>query len=206
MKHGLLKKNQRNLARLAQNEAPEGRVFLSGYWQSEHFFDNVKAQVKTLFQFPALESPQAQALRVQIADCEQSVAVHIRRGDYVGHALHDICGQDYYLQAMQRMSKEHPDATYFIFSDDIDDCRSFLPDTCHFVEGTVSDIEDLHLMSLCKHNILSNSSYSWWGAWLGEQNDSCVITPNRWFNDEALNDEWMKTYKIVPERWVQIAV
>ncbi len=193
-----------NLFLLRLGLKPLTTVYLDGYWQSENYFDRQDSFVRSLFKFP---DPPA-SLKEQVLGTD-SVAVHVRRGDYVNIPRRHICHLDYFLRGMKKIQRAVPAAKFFIFSDDIAWCQDTIltefPDAV-LVKGCNSDFEELHLMSLCKHIVISNSSFSWWGAWLQEKPGKQVISPDRWVDEEKLNYEFMVKDKIIPERWQLIAV
>ncbi len=133
-----------------------------------------------------------------------AVSLHVRRGDYLALAAHNVCTEDYYQAALQKvvdLSGETPQV--FIFSDEPDWARSNLSLPCERTivdfNGPETDYEDLRLMSLCKHNIIANSSFSWWGAWLNANPDKIVTAPETWFGNRKLNNP-----DILPQKWVPI--
>jgi len=113
------------------------------------------------------------------------VAVHVRRGDYAGSSLLDVCGVDYYMEAMRRLRETLPNPRFYIFSDDPAWCAShFAGDDVVVTSGGASrqsPLVDLHLMSLAQHHVIANSSYSWWAAWLGKKSGQRVLMPHEWF-------------------------
>jgi hypothetical protein len=185
------------------NQSPP--VTIEGYWQSYKYFPDIRDQL--LEDFCLLESPTGlnEELVKKISECN-SVSIHIRRGDYVSNAnanfYHGICGLDYYQHAIDKIESITSDPTYFIFSDDIDWCRQNLklskePTFIAHNQGANSHF-DMHLMSLCKHNIIANSSFSWWGAWLNKNQNKCVIAPKQWFSVEK------NTADLLPIDWLRI--
>ena len=115
----------------------------------------------------------------------RSVAVHVRRGDYLEIPVFQVCDSHYYRNSMNQMREHLPGARFFIFSDDPDWCRGEFRDADTEVidsgEAAANPLHDLHLMSLASHHIIANSSYSWWAAWLGDKPDQHVIMPDRWY-------------------------
>jgi hypothetical protein len=175
---------------------------LQGYWQSEKYFYDPDA-LRGEFT-PLTWSIRSRDLLKQIFQ-SNSVAVHVRRGDYLNEphkSFHGILSDKYYADAMTRIWHERGlSARFFIFSDDIKWVKSnFSSEPFTFVEpGTES--EDIYLMSICNHAIIANSSFSWWGAWLGDkQKNRTVIAPAKWFADGSGEDY----SDIVPERWIKI--
>lgn len=167
--------------------------FLIGYWQSYRYLSEVSARLVEELTPVAPLSPASKVLAQEI-DSSASVAVHVRRGDYVSLAaaasFHGTLSAAHYLNAMREVSEAVHGARYFVFSDDPDWCRANLAfgDTAVFVSHNLgSDAwQDLMLMSRCRHHIIANSSFSWWGAWLADQlcpvkESRIVIAPARWF-------------------------
>jgi hypothetical protein len=109
---------------------------------------------------------------------------------------------------MKYMQVHVRDATFFVFSDDMAWCRQafHVVDRISFVEGCTGEDEELQLMTHCRHHIISNSSFSWWGAWLGTYADKIVLTPSRWSPDATLNEQFMERDGIIPQDWIQIEV
>jgi hypothetical protein len=167
-----------------------------GYWQSEQYFKNVIPKVLQAFQFKDPLSPTAAYWLDEIGNsCCDATFLHVRRKDYVGlQNVHGMPTLKYYSEALTQV----PHGPVYVFSDDIEWCRqSFLGHGFHFVEGTTK-FEDLQLMKACRHAIIANSSFSWWGAWLGDcWQPRTVIAPKQWFNPAAGIDDT----DIVPARW-----
>lgn len=164
-------------------------ALLLGCFQSEKYFAPVKAKVREAYQFRNLALSQSrQEYERRICACE-SVGVHIRRGDYLDpryRALYaGICGEDYYKRAMEAVRKQISGAVFFFFSNDTAWVKAHYegPD-CVTVEGSDEETGyvDMYLMSRCRHQIIANSSFSWWGAWLNQNPDKRVIAPARWLN------------------------
>lgn len=179
-------------------------VFLHGWWQNEKYFSDIRVVLLKDFSLKNPLSRQGEKTAVQMKSCN-SVSVHVRRLDYVTNPKtklkHGSLGKDYYDEALSRISSRFGDLTLFVFSDDIPWVKENMqfPFEAHYVEGNMDKPhEDMFLMSQCRHNIVANSSFSWWGAWLGTYPDQMVIAPNKWTNykDDG-NDR-------VPERWIKI--
>jgi hypothetical protein len=179
-------------------------AYLNGYWQSEKYFKSIEIIIRNEFQPKYPLSPISLEWARVIRD-NPSVSLHIRRGDYVSdphiNQVHGVCSLKYYQKAAEHILLSKPDAIFFIFSDDLGWARlniDFLG-MANFVqvEGDARDTEELHLMSLCQHHIIANSSFSWWAGWLGSNPQKIVIAPQRWFNDQSRDithlfpDSWM---------------
>lgn len=165
----------------------QGQCYLEGYWQSSKYFANATDKVRAAFRFKNVANPANQSIAAQMRS-EMSVSVHIRRGDYVTNAnalkFHGICEWSYYDQAIQMLEERLENPKFYIFSDDPALARGQYPDPDRF---TVIDINrgadsyrDMELMTMCKHHIIANSSFSWWGAWLADHPKKIVIAPSLW--------------------------
>ena len=157
------------------------------------------------FQFKQPVSSFTQRLTEAILHTPDPVFVHVRRGDYVTNAKaskqHGICDIDYYRQAIFYMQKRIRDPHFYVFSDDMDWVKQELgpllqPAT--YVEGNRArdSWQDMFLMSHCRHAIIANSSFSWWGAWLNTATDRVVIAPRQWFAQKAADG-------LLPDRWIR---
>lgn len=181
-------------------------VYMSGYWQSELYFLHNRQCILDDFQ-PIYPLDINQALLRKILSTN-SVALHIRRGDYVSNPsatqFHGLCTLDYYKAAIQSLKARMQDAHIFIFSDDLEWARSNLASELpmDFVDsgnGPSANLVDLELISSCRHHIIANSSFSWWGAWRGKYDGQRVIAPSRWFADTTTD-----TRDVIPARWEKI--
>jgi hypothetical protein len=180
-------------------------VCLEGFWQSEKYFIDIRALLKKEFTPRAPLEGENLYLAEKIQACT-AVSLHVRRGDYLTnpHAArhHGTCDMEYYARAVHFIREKIPAVHLFIFSDDPKwteaTLRYDLPTT--FVSKTEAKGEgrDLTLMSMCRHHIIANSSFSWWGAWLGENQGKTVIAPVRWYADPARD-----TADIIPEGWLR---
>jgi len=164
-----------------------------GYFQSHHYWAGLESKIRQQFTFKRPLSAFTEALGVQIQS-ELSVSIHVRRGDYLALTLtHHVLGTDYYERAVAHMEEvTGRKASYYIFSNDLDWAADHLPvprERMHLVRNPTPglDFEDLFLMTRCRHHIIANSSFSWWGAFLAEQQDQTVAAPARWFTPDELN-------------------
>ena len=181
-------------------------VLLEGYWQSYKYFNGYDTQIRSELMFR--NPPIAKNLETaELIAKENSVSIHIRRGDYVtnqiANKVHGALGISYYKNAIQRIYDEVDSPHFFVFSDDLAWARNNLglSVSVTFVAHNTgkSSFEDMRLMSLCKYNIIANSTFSWWGAWLNKNSGKIVIYPRNWFNDSGIN-----TQDLTPETWVAI--
>jgi hypothetical protein len=183
-------------------------VYLDGYWQTERYFSDVEGLIRQQFR---LRNPIAARRRELLQLIGQagssSVSLHVRRGDYVGLAqsgdVFRLCPLDWYERAMAMIAERVPAPQFFIFSDDPAWARANLPQKWPrvFVEpdSDGKDFEDMHLMANCRHHIIANSTFSWWGAWLNASPDKKVIAPAVWFARPTID-----TSDIVPSRWIRL--
>lgn len=179
-------------------------VFYNGYWQSEKFFKAIEKEIREKFTFPKLNNENIE-IGEKILEVE-SVSVHVRRGDYLNNPfLGGIITEKYYQNAFKIIEDRVKNPVYFIFSDDIKWCKESLDlgkRKYYFINNNKDkdSYRDMQLMSMCKHNIIPNSSFSWWGAWLNTNPNKIVIAPSKWFTDSSkLNYE-----DIIPENWLKI--
>lgn len=181
--------------------------YLSGYWQSEKYFEEFRADIIKDFEFKNSLEGLNQSIATQINDkVVSSVSLHIRRGDYLlnpkAKSYHGICSLDYYQRAIYYFSENLKNVHFFVFSDDPTWVQKNLPISFPhtFVSHNVgsASYNDMRLMSLCDHHIIANSSFSWWGAWLNQSPSKIVIAPIRWF----LAD--IDTKDLLPSSWVRL--
>lgn len=181
-------------------------TYIEGFFQSEKYFSLIKEDIRNFFQFKSKPDEFNQHLIDTIAN-SNSVSLHIRRGDYVQKKryqnLYATCSLDYYKKGVEYIAEKTANPKLFIFSDDTSWVKQNLnlPYECIFVSNNsgAKSYEDMRLMSLCKHNIIANSSFSWWGAWLNNNKEKIVIAPKKWFNDEKI----IQT-DVIPETWVRL--
>ncbi|MDD5068946.1 MAG: alpha-1,2-fucosyltransferase [Candidatus Pacebacteria bacterium] len=208
LKHLFKKKvlRQFNVRFLPEILLLKGDIYLEGYWQSEKYFKDIRPILLNDFTLKDGLSEQATRTLMQIRNTKNPVSIHVRRGDYVksqeAKAYHDMCSPSYYRQALEIIKNKTDSPSFFIFSDDIDWVKGNLKlegSVTYVSNPAIKDYEELILMSACKHNIIANSSFSWWGAWLNQNLEKIVIAPEKWANISP------KIYKdIVPESWIKI--
>lgn len=180
--------------------------YLQGYWQSEKYFLDIQGILRQEFQVKYPQSSENRRLSELIQNTN-SVAVHIRRGDYAANPAllekHGLCDILYYQNAIQQMSEKIADVSFYVFSDEPDWAKLNLdlkfPTTFIDHNDETGAYEDMRLMSQCKHQIIANSSFSWWAAWLNNNPDKIVIAPLKWFNNAPA-----ETQDLVPNQWVRL--
>ena len=184
-------------------------AYLRGYWQSEKYFKPIENIIRQDLKLKEPQDKKYQNLLERITRCN-SVSVHVRRGDYLSPknlSLLATCAPDYFLRAEEFISKKVTSAELFIFSDDTDWVKKNIPfrfpvtfiSDSSLTLANKSDYLELMLMSACKHNIIANSTFSWWGAWLNNNPQKIVIAPQKWFTDPGVDDK-----DLVPPAWVKI--
>lgn len=177
-------------------------LFLNGYFQSERYFKKHEKAIRFDFEITTPLKPQTLATLELMGKCN-AVALHIRRGDYLQHEIHNTNKEVYYKEAMHYIENKVDNVVYFIFSDDMEWVKeNFKTNTkIHYIDfnDAASNFEDLKLMASCQHNIIANSSFSWWGAWLNNNPNKIVIAPQKWFNDTTRNYE-----DVIPNDWIKL--
>ncbi len=169
-------------------------VSLHGYYQSEKYFENCRWLIEHHFE-PArwvIDKFKDKYWTWLNTNC---CAIHVRRGDYVGNAYHEVCDIDYYNRAIELIKSKTTIDNFVVFSDDIAWCKENFPKEFIFIEGN-TDIEDLFLGGFCKHVIGCNSSFSWWMFNLDQMR--LGIFPDRWFGESAgINDNDVYTNNMI---------
>jgi len=164
---------------------------IDGYFQSYKYFEDFKQEILNDFKFKDNILNKCQE---KISQYLNPVAIHIRRGDYVNHPGFWNITPEYIQEAFNHFNDD--EYTFLIFSDDIEWCKQIFSEGAVFIEG--NQFEDLCLMSLCNHNVISNSSYSWWAAYLNNNKNKKIVAPSNWFiPSKPLND-------LYPSKWIQI--
>jgi len=168
-------------------------TYLKGYFQTEKYFADIRDEIYATYKLRRdLITPETAEYEKDIVSQPDSVSIHIRRGDYMtiegGEIYADICTDEYYDASMKHVLEAHPDAVFYLFTNDPSWAEYFCnihPDRdIRAIKGNTEYFGylDMYLMSLCRHHIIANSSFSWWGAWLGCDPDGMVIAPDPWFN------------------------
>jgi hypothetical protein len=176
----------------------KNNILLYGYFQSEKYFKDYEDEIRDLFMSYDVEL--SDELK-ELLNSENTCSIHVRRGDFLKYPNnHPVQNMNYFLKAIKQMPK---DSVFLIFSDDIQWCRQNFPDLPEkfkFIEGN-KDYEDLYIMSRCKNNIICNSTFSWWGAWLNNNPDKIVVAPATWFGPAYAGHN---TNDLYCEGWIKI--
>ncbi len=183
-------------------EKPKG--YFVGNWQSEKYFKDYEDKIRADFTLKNRLSSEAEKIK-DLIEKSYSVSLHVRRGDYASdqrvNEKHGLATIEYYSKAIYYIKEKVSQPTLFVFSDDIKWARENLPltESAVFVSNeNISECEDLVLMSLCKNNIIANSTFSWWGAWLNKNQNKIVIAPRLWFGRES------DTSYLIPQEWLRM--
>ena len=183
-------------------------VYLIGYFQSYKYFIGYEDFIRQLFSFPVDTLDEVNKELLVKIKSSNTIAIHIRRGDYVSDKstaeYHGSCSLDYYLEAIKLLTSENKDFTLIFFSDESDwvvEQFKDLPYSKIFVHHNKGDNswKDMLLMSSCHHNVIANSSFSWWAAWLNRNREKIVIAPKEWFKTKDLNAQI-----VLPEEWMKL--
>jgi hypothetical protein len=181
-------------------------ALLVGFWQSESYFAEIRGRL--LEELSVTTPPDGANLRLlESIDGVDSISLHVRRGDYVtdpaNRSFYAECGPDYYERAVQRLLPLTTQPHVFVFSDDPDWAGAHVRVPCPMTvvrhNGPDHDYEDLRLISRCRHHVTANSTFSWWGAWLGTHPGKRVIAPGRWFTDPTVNCD-----DVIPAGWERL--
>ncbi len=188
-----------------------GDIYIDGFWQSEEYFKDVESVIRSDFVFKAPLGNKARDLAQEIR-ATNAVSLNVRRGDYLASRAHRgfyyICDEDYYLRAMDKIAGMVKSPKFFIFSSEIKWCQDHLmsryPVQLVSPEYAGEKFQDyLKLMALCKHYIIPNSTFAWWGAWLNPSRDKIVISPRQWIRQPWY---WRRVYNdsITPANWSKL--
>lgn len=186
-----------------ENHVQGGKgVYLHGYYQTAKYFEGFDDEIRELFSCDDVTKATLHSKYPFLHTKEYTTcSIHIRRGDYLNlQETHPVQGMNYFMKAIKKMPK---DCHFLIFSDDIAWCKGNFPDMPEkflFIEGQ-SDIEDLYAMSMCDNNIICNSTFSWWAAFLNGNKDKVVVAPKTWFGPKLAHHD---TSDIYDESWIKI--
>lgn len=176
-------------------------VYLDGYWSSFDYFAGIEDDLRREYTFKQPLVDRNVSVARQIADTN-SVSIHVRRGDYLKYPdIYEMLTADYYRRAIKRISETVSNPKFFCFSNDIEWCKSsFYSEEIEYIDwNTSAGYIDMQLMSMCKHNIVANSTFSIWAAWLNNNADKVVLRPERYFCDASY-----KTDRLWPKEWTSI--
>lgn len=178
--------------------------YLTGYWQSPRYFEGYEDTIRADFKVAKPLPEIVVTLQKQIKE-QQSVCIHVRRGDYVGSKVHDVVTKEYYDQALKMLQSKVAIDCIYVFSDDIKWCEENLTFSYLTIfvgaeyAGERAIVGHFELMRACTHFIIPNSSFAWWAAWLSESPDKIVIAPKQWFVDASIDST-----DVTPKEWIRI--
>lgn len=181
-------------------------TYIDGHWQSEKYFKEIEPIIRADFSFVLKQGEKDLIVSKLISECN-AISVHIRRADYITNTatnkVHGSCSAEYYKKATETMAEKINNPVFFVFSDDHNWAKQNIKNKYPAVyvdhNDADSNYQDMRLMASCKHNIIANSTFSWWGAWLNGNKDKIVIAPKKWFADSDKNEN-----DIIPPEWIKI--
>lgn len=178
--------------------------FLDGYWQSEDYFADCQKEIRECFVFPAF-TEQRNIDLIKMISGKETVAIHVRRGDFLGTSKFECLGTtDYYQKSVVYILNKVKNPLFIVLSDDISWCKSNLEldETTLYVDWNSGNksFRDMQIMSVCKHNIIANSSFSWWGAWLNGNPKKIVVAPDHFYKGHERDES-----HLIPKDWVKIS-
>lgn len=183
-------------------------VYLTGFFQTEKYFKDIRAVLLKDFTHKSKPVGNNAKLLKEILANKDSVSLHVRRGDYVTNkdaaAFHGLKDLDYYKAALKIIKKKVKSPTLYVISNDPAWCKENLKLDAPMVfvdnnDDVTGGAEDMRLMRACRHNIMANSSFSWWGAWLNENPEKIIVAPKQWFQDKSID-----TSDLLPDEWIKL--
>lgn len=191
--------------------SPSRPLYHAGVFQSEKYFEDIKEQIRQAFTFKPFEQGKNLYIQNKMSS-ENSIAIHIRKGnDYLnGEPYKNTCEKVYYIKAIEYIKRQVKDPVFYVFTDNPTWVKQNLKDEIAYIlidwnpaigEGNHFDMQ---LMSCAKHNIIANSTYSWWGAWLNPNSNKIVIGPRQWFNPLCKKFNEIDDLMIIPNDWIKI--
>ncbi len=189
---------------------PHSSCYISGYFTSEIFFSDFKKAVLQELSFAKEMSPKTKEVSLQMQGCN-SVATSFRRGDFLNKEWQNVCSVEYYKRAMDKVKEEIENPVFYVFSDELEWIRNNIvfDNDVHFMDFNYPDyMEDMRLMTYCKNHIITNSTFSWWGAWLSGSDN--VLCPEFWLNPNIethkveFDGRWVEFSHVLPKSWKRI--
>lgn len=201
IKLNIVKQKENEFLKIDKNK----HMYFDGFFQSEKYFIQKRKDLLEAYTFPDLDQKNNRT-KEEILKTPNAVSIHIRRGDYLKEEVkkyHGVLDQKYYDDAIELIKKKYANTHFYVFSDDEEYAESLYGHLDNFSiikENSKEAWKDMALMTYCKHHIIANSSFSWWGAWLSTR-DGLKIAPKNWFNPEVVNFE---IDIIIPSNWIKI--
>lgn len=185
-------------------ETLEDDSMISGYFQTEKYFCDYRDLILSQFSFKDVYLTPAESYIKSIRNSNPGsliTSIHVRRGDYVMFPdHHPTCTSEYYRKAIETIEKEFGESIFIVFSDDLEWCRNEFSDSKYKIVDLENPYKEMCAMTLCDNNIIANSSFSWWGAWLNRKDEKMVISPSRWFGsamNKDASDVYCKNWKVI---------
>lgn len=180
--------------------------YFEWYFQNEQYFSNYEDEIRNAFQFKENANDKNTKI-IKKMQLKNSVSIHIRRWDYISNKsaaqFHELCGIDFYQRAIHYIKERVESPVFFLFSDDIEWVKENLGlnEESYYIDWNTwkNSHEDMRLMSNCKHNIIANSSFSWWWAWLNPNKNKIIVAPKNWLKDKKINAEHS-----LPSSWIRL--
>lgn len=186
----------------------KGDFYYDGYWQSEKYFSSIKKEIPEIFSFKEISEKNKETIAKAKTP---TLSIHVRRGDYLLSENLNICGKNYYNSAILQALKDTDAKTIFVFSDDLLWCKENLDFKidAQFIDYNTGyeSWQDMALMSLCNHNIISNSSFSWWAAYLNTHKEKKIYAPSIWNMRQVKNTDPYYSFNfddIIPASWIKV--
>lgn len=174
-------------------------AYYDGYWQNYNFLEFLRPRIMNTI----IQKSKSLLKNQYLCDINNSnsIAIHVRRDDYINNPLFSICDIDYYIKAVKNISQNlNEEPVFYVFTQDVEWVNDNFSKIPHIIVQGNSAVEDLLLMTHCKHNIIANSTFSWWGAWLNDNEQKHVVAPIKWYNG-SLNST---TSKLIPKSWIRL--
>lgn len=213
-------KNRVRLERLSDSYLVESRLFekdprldeldsrnayLNGWWQTASYFKEIESEILKLFTFREDSLSAGYVELVESISGQNSVAIHVRRGDYVSNEayreIYGVCSNEYYEAAIRKIQERQVNTKFFVVTDD----PAWVARQSLFADMQIVSAgsgegswNDMYFMSRCRHNIIANSTFSWWAAWLNSNSEKIVVCPQNWFANGT------KTPDLYPLEWIQV--
>ncbi len=179
-------------------------VYLDGYYQNYRYFDSIRSVLLKEFVLKPGYNQEVDNVKSEIEIAGESVAIHIRRGDFatIRKGYNGLCDLVYYQKALNIIKEKYPNVKIFIFSDDIEWAKEnlkFSNPTVFVSRPILKPAEELFLMSFCKHQIIANSTFSWWAAWLNQNPKKIVVSPSVWLVAQDIDNDYL-----LPSNWIRL--
>jgi hypothetical protein len=184
----------------------KNNIIFDGYWQSFKYFDSIRTILQQELVIKTKLSKSARLIKDQLK-FKKTVAVHFRRGDYITdlktNQVHGVIDMSYYKEAFTYFDSYCDNLLFVVFSDDIESIKNELSINKKFlfIDSLYSHLEEFEIMKGCDHFIIANSTFSWWAAWLGSNEEKQVLAPKRWFKDELLESQ---SENLIPHDWIRL--